>query len=38
MCIDTTVNITSILENDSVSNSWFMYMGSDTEPPCNEDV
>lgn len=38
MCIDTAINITSILENNSVSNSWFMYMGSDTEPPCNEDV
>jgi len=37
-CIDTSVNITKILDNDSVSNSWFMYMGSDTQPPCNEDV
>lgn len=37
-CIDTAVNITKILDNDSVSNSWYMYMGSDTEPPCTEDV
>lgn len=37
-CIDATVNITKILDNDSVSNSWFMYMGSDTQPPCTEDV
>lgn len=37
-CIDTPVNITKILDNDSVSNSWFMYMGSDTQPPCTEDV
>lgn len=37
-CIDAAVNITQILDNDSVSNSWFMYMGSDTEPPCTEDV
>jgi len=37
-CIDAAVNMTMILDNDSVSNSWFMYMGSDTEPPCTEDV
>ncbi len=37
-CIDAAVNITKIFDNDSVSNSWFMYMGSDTEPPCIEDV
>jgi hypothetical protein len=37
-CIDASVNITRILDNDSVSNSWYMYMGSDTEPPCTEDV
>lgn len=37
-CIDASVNITKILDNNSVSNSWFMYMGSDTQPPCTEDV
>lgn len=37
-CIDANVNITRIFDSNSVSNSWFMYMGSDTEPPCTEDV
>jgi len=32
------VNISKILEIPIFSNSWYMYMGSDSEPPCNEDV
>jgi len=32
------VNLTKILEIPIFSDLWYMYMGSDSEPLCNEDV
>jgi len=38
-CVDAQIKIQSYLfSDDTFTNSWYSYMGSDTEPPCNEDV
>lgn len=38
-CVEAKINITKIFDSASTfSYSFYTYQGSDTEPPCNEDV
>ena len=38
-CVESKLDLNSILKQSNImSLSFYKYMGSDTQPPCNEDV
>ena len=38
ICKDIELNLNKLFETEGMLNNWFSYSGSDTQPPCNEDV